>query len=394
MKVLIVGAGIAGPTLAYWLLRAGYEPTLVEHAPRQRQGGYIIDFWGAGFDVAERMGIVPQMLRAGYRFGEVRQVDADGHRVARFTPEIFVRSSGGRYVSIARGDLAAILYAALEDRVETIFGDTVDALDDHGERVRVTFASGAEREFDLVVGADGLHSQVRRLAFGPEEEFETFLGIDVAAFDIEGYRPRDELVALLYTEVGFQVARMAVRDDVTMFLFTVRRGDGDAPGETVQSQQAWLRERLAGAGWETPAILERMKDAKTFYFDRVSQIRMPSWTRGRVALVGDAAACVSLLAGQGSALAMVEAYVLAAELGRARGDHAAAFTAYERTLAPMLRAKQKAAERLAIGFAPRNRLQLFVRNAVMKLMGLPTFAELTMGNSLRDAIELPAAPTG
>jgi 2-polyprenyl-6-methoxyphenol hydroxylase-like FAD-dependent oxidoreductase len=179
----------------------------------------------------------------------------------------------------------------------------------------------------------------------------------------------------MYTEVGFQVARLAMRDDVTMFLFTVRR-DGETPGESVEAQQAWLRAQLAGAGWETPAILERMADAKTFYFDRVSQIRMPSWTRGRVALVGDAAECLSLLAGQGSALAMVEAYVLAAELDRANGDHVEAFAGYERLLAPMLRSKQKAAEGFALAFAPRSRLQLFLRNTVMKLMGWPRVAGL------------------
>jgi 2-polyprenyl-6-methoxyphenol hydroxylase-like FAD-dependent oxidoreductase len=391
MQILIVGAGIAGPTLAYWLLRAGHEPTLVERAPRLRNGGYIVDFWGAGFDVAERMGIVPELMRRGYRLGEVRQVNGDGRCVATFAPEVFVRSSGGRYVSIARGDLAAILYDALAGRVETILGDTVCAVDDDGTRVRVTFASGGTRDFDLLVGADGLHSQVRRLVFGSDDPFEKFMGIEVAAFDVEGYRPRDELAVVMYTEVGFQVARLAMRDDVTMFLFTVLR-DGEAPGESVAAQQAWLRARLAGAGWETPAILERMADAKTFYFDRVSQIRMPSWTRGRVALVGDAAACLSLLAGQGSALAMVEAYVLAAELDRAAGDHVEAFAAYERSLAPMLRTKQKAAEGLAMAFAPRSRLQLFVRNAVMKLMGLPRVADLAMGKSLRDAIELPAPP--
>jgi 2-polyprenyl-6-methoxyphenol hydroxylase-like FAD-dependent oxidoreductase len=133
-----------------------------------------------------------------------------------------------------------------------------------------------------------------------------------------------------------------------------------------------------------------MKEARTFYFDRVSQIRMPSWTRGRVALIGDAAACPSLLAGQGSALAMVEAYVLAAELARAGSDHGEAFARYERKLAPFLLSKQKAAVKLAPAFAPRNGLQLFARNTIMKLMGLPWIAELAMGNSLRDAIELPA----
>lgn len=390
-SALIVGAGIAGPTLAYWLERAGYAPTLVERAPELRRGGYLVDFWGAGFDVADRMGIAPEVLRRGLRLAELRQVDDAGRVISAFDPELFVRGTSGRYVSIARSELATTIYDALDGRVETIFGDTVRALDDDGDRVRVTFDGGTARDFDLVIGADGLHSQVRRLVFGPQERFEKTLGITVAAFEIEGYRPRDELVAVMYTQVGYQVTRVSLRDDVTMFLFTFL-DDGAVANQDAAGQRAALRARLAGAKWEIPAILERMDDAKTFYCDRVSQIEMPSWTRGRVALVGDAAACPSLLAGQGSALAMVEAYVLAAELAKARGNHAEAFARYERTLMPFLRSKQKAAVRLAPAFAPAGRMQLFIRNSVVRLFNLPLVAKLAMGNSLRDAIELPSPP--
>lgn len=390
-NVLIVGAGIAGPTLAYWLQRAGYVPTLVERSPELRRGGYLVDFWGAGFDVADRMGIVPEVIRRGYHLREVRQVGDDGQRITAFDPELFVRGTDGRYVSIARSELGAIIYGALGGRVETIFGDSVRALDDDGARVRVTFDSGTIRDFDLVIGADGLHSQVRRLVFGPEERFEKYLAITVAAFELEGYRPRDELVALMYTNVGYQVTRLSLRDDSTMFLFTFV-DDGSIASQDLAAQQAALRARLAGASWGIPAILERVGDAKTFYCDRVSQIQMPAWTRGRVALLGDAAACVSLLAGQGSALAMIEAYVLAAELAEARGNHVQAFERYEQTLMPFLRSKQKAALRLASAFAPRTGVQLFVRNSVLKLFSLPFVARLAMGNSLRDAIELPSAP--
>ena len=139
LNVLIVGAGIAGPTLAYWLQRASYQPTLVERSPELRHGGYLIDFWGAGFDVADQMGIVPEVTRRGYRLAEVRQVGDDGRRITAFDPELFVRGTSGRYVSIARSELGAIIYDALGGRVETIFGDSVRALDDDGNRVRVTF---------------------------------------------------------------------------------------------------------------------------------------------------------------------------------------------------------------------------------------------------------------
>ena len=211
----------------------------------------------------------------------------------------------------------------------------------------------------------------------------------VAVFDVAGYRPRDELVAIMHAEAASR--RSGSRCAMTSPWWSSRSDTTAAvPLESVADQQALLRERLDGAGWETPALIEAMPQATTFYFDAVSQIQMPSWTRGRVALVGDAAACPSLLAGQGSALAMIESYVLAAELARADGDHVQAFARYQDRLAPFLQSKQAAARGLGLAFAPRNRLQLLVRNTVMRLMGLPKVADLAMGRSFHDAIELPA----
>ncbi len=388
MKILIVGAGIAGPTLAFWLNKSGHEVTIVEHAPKLRTGGYLIDFWGAGFDVAQRMGIVPELRTRGYVFTEARAIDRNGRKIASFNPEAVIESNK-RYLSIPRTDLAAVIYDSLGGAVELMLSDTVRALADDGEHVRVTFESGSTRDFDLVIGADGLHSRVRKLAFGPDEQFEKYLGMVVAAFDVERYPERDELVAMMYAEVGFQAIRLSFRDDATLLLFSLRH-DGDVPAERA-AQERLLREKLGGAGWEVPEMLAVMPNAKNFYFDSVSQIQMPSWSTGRIALVGDAGACPSFLAGQGSALAMVEAYTLAAELART-SDHCEAFAHYEERLAPLIRSKQDAAQGLGLAFAPKNNFQLVVRNTVLKLMGLPKVADIAMGRSFHDRVELPWFP--
>ncbi len=197
----------------------------------------------------------------------------------------------------------------------------------------------------------------------------------------------------MHTEVGAQALRLSLRDGSTMFCFTFRE-EGEVPVDDVAAQQELLRRRLRHMRWEVPAILERMPQARTFYLDRASQILMPSWSRGRIALVGDAAACPSLLAGQGSALAMVEAYVLAAELHHAGGDHRAAFAAYEQRLAGVVRSKQDAAIGLGDAFAPRSILRLLLRNAIFGLMGIPVVTNLVAGRSLRDPVVLPPPPAG
>lgn len=392
MKILISGAGIAGPTLAYWLACYGFEPTIVEKAPELRTGGYIIDFWGAGFDIADRMGLIPELLRKGYRAEEARAVNASGEKIASFPMTSFARTLHDRYVSVARGDLAASLFGKIAANVETIFGDAVCGIEQSETEVRVSFEKSPPRKFDLVVGADGLHSRVRELVFGDQRQFEHYLGYKVAAFSVDGYRPRDELVYVMFTEVGQQVARFAMHDDRTMFLFTFADRSFDGPSD-LAGQKALLQARFAHSGWECSKIMEALDGVNELYFDRVSQIQMDPlrglWTRGRVTLIGDAASCLSLLAGQGAALAMVAAYIVAGELHRAQGDYRQAFARYQELFAPFVAKKQKAALRFAGFFAPKSKTALFARNQIMNLMKLPWIAELAMGRDMVDAIAIP-----
>ncbi|MGA8034681.1 MAG: FAD-binding domain [Candidatus Acidiferrales bacterium] len=394
MRVLISGAGIAGPTFAYWLAHYGIEATIVEKAPRLRTGGYVIDFWGLGFDVADRMGLLAEIRRKGYIVRDVSIVNRAGKRIAGFPADAVARVAQGRYVSVARGDLAATIFGAIDGKIESIFNDSVARIDQTAQSAQVTFESGTARDFDLVVGADGLHSRVRGLVFGPEDQFEKYLGYKVAAFEVHGYRPRDELVYVMYTEVAQQVARFAMSGDRTMFLFVFADHERDdaAPGD-LQAQKALLRKRYGASGWECPQILDALEAASELYFDRVSQIHMGaqagSWTNGRVTLLGDAAFCVSLLAGQGSALAMVSAYILAGELHLAGGDHAAAFARYQQRFDAFVLQKQKGALRFAGIFAPKSKFSMFVRNQVMNLLKIPIVADLAAGRDLADNLALP-----
>lgn len=394
MKILINGAGVAGPTLAWWLARSNHEVTLVERAPALRTSGYVIDFWGVGYDIAERMGILPRILEQGYQVREVRLVDRAGETVGGFSTDVFVRATDGRFTSIRRSDLATTIFDSLGDGVETLFGDSVTAIDDRGDCVRVSFERAEARDVDLVIGADGLHSRVRSLAFDNERDLEVPLGYHVAAFEVGGYRPRDELVYVTYAVPGRQLSRFAMRDDRTLFLAVFRdeyfQGLDGASSEAEPREV--VRKIFSGLGWECARIVAAMDDAGEIYFDRVSQIRMQRWTSGRVALIGDAAACVSLLAGEGTGLAMAEAYVLAAELAAAKGDHRAAFAAYERRMMPFLEKKQRSAANFASSFVPKSALGLAFRNVVTRLLGIEAVANWFIVRDLRDDIVLPPAP--
>lgn len=391
MKVVINGTGIAGPTLAYWLRKAGHEVLLVEAAPQLRSGGYIIDFGLVGYDIAERMGLIPRLQELGYRVKELRYVDRHGRTRASTPVDALARLTNGRYITVQRSDLAATLFGALDGAVETLFGDSVASIEETGHGVRVGFEHAPPRDADLVIGADGLHSRVRELVFGPEAGVELSLGYQVAAFEVKGYRPRDELVYLGYGVPGRQVYRFSMRDDTTLFLLVFRDKylPAGLPGSDAERRTA-LASVFADVGWECPQILAALASVDGIYFDRASQIRMERWTRGRTALVGDAAACVSLVAGEGSSLAMAEAYMLAGELHRCGGDYRAAFARYERQLMPFLRRKQLSVARTASSLAPKTAFGIQFRNLAMRLMGRFPFAvDFFLGRALRDDLDLP-----
>jgi 2-polyprenyl-6-methoxyphenol hydroxylase-like FAD-dependent oxidoreductase len=392
--VLISGIGIAGPTLAFWLRKRGFEPVLVERAPGLRTGGYIIDVWGVGFDVADRMGLLPRLFQAGYHNDRVAFVRADGRVRSAFGGTALRRALGERYLSIQRGDLAREIFRTIESGVETIFGDSIAAMRELPDGIEVGFESGRPRRFDLVVGADGLHSAVRRTLFGGPAQSSRYLGYCAAAFVTRGYPRRDEHVYLSYAAPGRQISRFALRDNETGFLLVCAWPDGTkALPRNVASQKELLVEQFGQSRWrEWPDILQHLRSADNLYFDAVSQVRLPAWSKGHAVLLGDAAYCPSLLSGEGSAFAMAGAYILAGELQRASGDHRAAFPAYEQQFRPFIERKQDAARAFVSSFAPKTSLGLVVRDIVLRLGGIPAVADLLMGRFVADHYELPRYP--
>ncbi len=384
MRIAISGAGVAGPALAHWLHRTGHNPTVIEQAPKFRTGGYVIDFWGVGYEVAKRMGIEDPIRAAGYQVEWVRSVGSRGQVKADVRIDVFRRMFGDDLISLPRGDLSAAIYTTIEDKVETIFGDSIATVDAHSEGVRLTLDNGAARDFDLLVGADGLHSNVRRLVFGPDEEFEHYLGCKVAACVVDGYRPRDDLVYATYASPGRQLGRFALRGDRTMLLFIFRAGH-DSAGVAPKDQ---LRNEFVDVGWEARDFLAALDDVDDLYFDVVSQVRMDDWSRDRVLLIGDAAGCISLLGGEGTGLAITEAYVLAGELARAGGDYRRAFDAYQSLMRPFIKTKQAGAQRNIPFFATRTRFGLWFRNMAMRMANVGPLPTL-LARGVRDDFTLP-----
>ena len=390
MKVAINGAGIAGTALACWLAKLGHEVLLVERAPALRTGGYVLNLWGIGYDAVERMGLLPGLLELQYRTDELRMVDRRGRTRGGYPSRVLLRLAKGRIATLARADIAAAIHASLDSRVETVFGDSIATIEDGGTQVRIGFEHAPGREVDLVVGADGLHSRVRQIAFGADARFEYPMGCHVASFEVAGYRPRDDNLYLAHTAPGRYIARFPVRDDKTLFFMLLR--DEYLPGSvpaTESGRKAALVDAFSGMGWETPAILSAMEQVDGVYFDSISQVRMEAWTKGRVALLGDAAACPSLIAGEGAGFALAAAYVLAGEIHRHGADLASALARYQERIKPYAARKQKYAEGLVPSFVPRTAHGVSARDFATLLMRLPVFPRLLMGRYFHDEMKLP-----
>ncbi|WP_327286217.1 MULTISPECIES: FAD-dependent monooxygenase [unclassified Streptomyces] len=339
--VLVSGGGIAGPVLAHWLRRHGFDPTVVERAPGPRAGGQAVDIRGVALDVVARTGLLERARSVRTRMRGMSILGPDGQEVGRSTEATF--SSGrldGDDIELLREDLVRMVHEHTRSDVEYLFGDSITALAEHETGVRVDFTHAPPRTFDLVVGADGLHSTVRRLAFGPEEQFVHHLGSYLSVFGTDNFLGLDDWQMWLRdADAGFGI--MPVRDNTEL---RVAFGFESGPlAHTPDTLRRLVADKLAALRWNGTRLAEAAVEAPDFYCDAMAQIHLDGWSRGRVTLLGDAGYCPSPLSGQGTSLALVGAYVLADSLARARargGDHGTAYAEYERRMRPFVTLNQ------------------------------------------------------
>jgi 2-polyprenyl-6-methoxyphenol hydroxylase-like FAD-dependent oxidoreductase len=386
---LISGASIAGPVLAYWLSEAGWDVTVVERSGRLRTSGYPVDIRGAAVDVVRRMGLYDEVSAERYRHVPVQLLSPRGGRLCTLDYGDLLSSEERGDVEISRGTLSEILFRATADRVDYVFGDSVATLEQTGSGVDVTFGHRRPETFDVVVGADGIHSHVRTLAFGDENRYLRHLGLYAAVWDL----PADMFdpgTGYFYSHPGRTVIveRPADGAAARAFLTFVHPAPGAVDRRDNGQIHGALHHAFAADRWRTTEVIDTLPDADDVYFDTASQVRMDRWSSDRVALVGDAAYAPAFLSGQGTSIAIAGAYVLAGELV-AHGDPAPAFVVYQDRLRSYVAKNQNLALRTDGTVLARTRGQLLRRN--VKLCAVPWLQRLGLAGLLQNGLRSAAA---
>lgn len=328
-RILISGAGIAGFTLAYWLKNRGFSPTIIEKHPDVRGGGYKVDVRGTALEVAKRMGIYQNLLEANVNLVRSKFVSSD-LKIFEFDGDILGHSSEGE-IEINRWDLAQILFEKVGE-IEIIYGDSIIKI----EKKVVYFEQMERREFDIVVGADGQYSNVRRLVFGEDSKFLRRYGIQFCVFPVPNIFEL-ERCEIVYFDSGKLATAYAVGNHSYACL-AFKSKEEELP---LDNLKAIFENEFQCLGWEIPLLLSLMKESNDCYFNSIAQVRMPCWSKGRVALIGDAAHSVQAM---GTSLAMIGAYVLAREIDASNGDYTLAFDKYEKNMRNLVEASQELAE--------------------------------------------------
>lgn len=373
MRVIICGAGIAGLSLAVLLGRAGWDVLLLDKARSLRDQGYMLDFVGSGYDAAERMDVLSALERKQYRISGVSWLTSSGRRRSRLSYDVFRKLHHGRFLNLMRGDLERTLYEALPTTVQVRFGTSIQHIAEHQDEIDLTLTTGEQEMADLLVGADGVHSLVRSLVFGPEDQFARYLGFHTASYiysDPDAERKLGNEIRIVSVP-GRQAGLYPIRGGKVASFFVHR-----APSDKHPRSPADELKRVYGdLDWRVPGILAAASELDDIYYDQLAQIELPHWTRGRVTLLGDACYAVTLLAGQGASMAMGGAYVLARAL-QLHGTIEDALAAYEKKLAPAMKSKQASGREAADFVVPPDGLRQLTRDVAVTAAGFPGAARL------------------
>lgn len=370
MKVIICGAGIAGLAAARFLAVAGWEVLIVEKAASRRKGGYMIDFAGSGYDALERAGLIDELRRRDHTIGEVKYVRENGRTRSQIDYQLFKASLNDRLLSVLRGDVEAVLFEALPDGVEVRFDTKVTEVINFENDAKVRLSSGEVETADLVIGADGIHSELREMVFGPEKQFSRYLGYHTAAFIFEDAGLAQKLAGgvEMLTVPHRQIGIYAIGADAVATFFVNTAADAIRPDDAATE----LRRVYGDLGWHMPAILDAADQTEDIYYDWLAQIEMPNLSKGRVVMLGDAGYAVSLLAGQGASLAIAGAWMLTKHIGA--GNVAEGLVAFNAELRDDVLKKQAAGRKTAKWFVPPSHARNVVRDVFLNLTRLPGLA--------------------
>jgi 2-polyprenyl-6-methoxyphenol hydroxylase-like FAD-dependent oxidoreductase len=370
MRAVICGAGIAGLALANRLSALGQDVTVLERSSGPRTQGYMIDFFGPGYDAMRAMGLLPALQEVAYHVSEAVLVDEHGRRRAGIDIRQFAE---GDLLSLMRPDLERVLREHLPPDLDLRYGATLTSVMPRPDGVQIELADGSTLDADLLIGADGIHSTVRRLVFGPEASYLRYLGFHTAAYTFDAPAIHDEVGGrfCLTDTIGSQFGFYALRDGRVASFAVHRVADPELPKDI----RAAITSSYADLGWVVPQALALCPDEDQIYYDQVAQIVMPRWTEGRVALVGDACGAVSLLAGQGASLGIAGAFVLAEKVVNSPSIEAG-LAEYERVWRPVVEEKQKVGRSAARWFLPSSQLELVTRRALLKVLRLPLLRSL------------------
>lgn len=374
-NILISGAGISGLTLAYWLHKWGFSPTLIEKRPDLDDRGYMIDFYGSGFDVADKMGLIPTLEAKSdqYQMTEVSFVDRQNKTRAAIDMIKFRSLLDHKYFPVMRGDLEMTIYDAIKEIVPIQFGTTITSIKNQSAGVIVELSNGKTETYDLVIGTDGIHSGVRNLLWGDESQFNRFLGFYVACSVIDNFFDNPH-VCYGHFEPNIQTTVYSIGANKLANFFAFRSELIDVHSHDVRMKV--LMDTFEDRGWVYPQLLDETQKADHLFFDAVAQIQLEQWHKERVALVGDACQCLTLLAGQGASMGMAGAYMLADELHKADGDYKVAFPSYQQKLKPEIERRQKDARGLAGSFVPRNKFEVGMTHFFLNAAFVPGFSIL------------------